>query len=193
MGLIERIIEYAERHPVFSSKDLRECLNVDKNTLNVILSYLVKRGSIIRLFRGRYTVHRDIEFIAPYIYFPSYISLFYALHMHGILEQVPRAIHIVTTRRPQRKELEMLNEILVYSRIKPKLFFGYTRKRLNNHTSLVATPEKALLDTIYFYGPQVLDAGALHLEELNKKRLIYYACFFPRRVKKTISDLYAPS
>ena len=189
MGLVKKILDYALRHPVFTVEDLRTYLDVDRNTLSVILNYMVRKGKINRIFRGKYTVYRDPEFLAPYIYYPSYISIFYALHLYGVIEQVPRAIHVVTTRRPVSKELILFDETIVFFRIKPELFFGYQRRNIGSHTTLVATPEKALLDAIYFYGPSILEVGTIHLEELDPQRLLYYSKFFPKRIRKLIKRI----
>lgn len=186
MGLIRSIIEYANRHPVVRVKLLCEYLGVDRDRLYPLLNYLVKRGILIRIKGGLYTIYRDPEKVSSYILQPSYISLFYALHEQGFMEQVPRAIHIVTTRRIIKKELEFFGELIVFYRIKPLLFYGYRRVLKDKVAVLMAYPEKALLDVMYFYGVKVLRIGTIHIEEMNKDRLYLYSKQYPKTIQKTI-------
>lgn len=76
---------------------------------------------------------------------PSYISLQTALYLHGMIDQIPSVIYVVSLAKTQR----IVTSISVYSvhHISPELFDGFETR--GDETKL-ATPEKALFDMAYF-------------------------------------------
>lgn len=96
--------------------------------------------------------------IANFIYQPSYISLESALSNYGILSQFTYTVTSVTTKKT--KKLVVEDKEYTYSQIKTELFWGYEKR--NNF--LIALPEKALLDSLYFLSKGIID---LSLEELD--------------------------
>lgn len=96
--------------------------------------------------------------IANFIYQPSYISLESALSNYGILSQFTYTVTSVTTKKT--KKLVVEDKEYTYSQIKNELFWGYEKR--NNF--LIALPEKALLDSLYFLSKGIID---LSLEELD--------------------------
>jgi predicted transcriptional regulator of viral defense system len=80
------------------------------------------------------------EITAPY---PSYVSHVSALYTHGVIDQVPSDIHVVSTAAPRR--LESSRGAFRLHRMPVELFGGFSTVR---GVSL-ATPEKALFDWAY--------------------------------------------
>ena len=120
------------------------------------LSRWVKRGLISRLRKGLYALNGDDrkislsrQFIANQLYFPSYVSNEYALSFYGL---IPERVADVTSVTP-RKTAAFSNEFgtFVYQHVKKDCFNGYTRiKEENGFNFLIAVPEKAVVDFMYF-------------------------------------------
>lgn len=105
--------------------------------------------------------------LANNLYPPSYISLESALNYYGILIQVPQTIYSITTRKT--KSITFKNKEFNYFHITKNYFFDYIKEK----NFLIATPEKALIDTIFFtaLGKSKTDLSELHFNDINKKRL----------------------
>lgn len=118
-------------------------------------------------------------FIANELYFPSYISCEYALYFYGLIPEKVEDIISVTPRKT--RVFKNSFGIFRYYHIKPSLFSGF-RKVLdkNNLPFLIATPEKAVFDFIYFNLRILKDKGKdvfeysyrfQNLEDLNIEKL----------------------
>lgn len=182
-ALLARVASY----PVFDDEVLRTQGKV-KASLHLQLSRLASKGKIIRLKRGLYTLPENnrktlfsLRWLANNLYSPSYLSLEYVL---GFYDLIPERVFSITS--VTRNKTQTFNNLLgrfVYKHLKKELFFGFEevddehRKKI-----LMATPEKALLDTIYLNPhwqstPDFLEKNIRlqNIESLNKKRLREYA------------------
>ena len=132
---------------LFNGKTLKDIFEIEKNvTFFAVLKKLVDNKILIKIERGRYLLNnKDIKTfnIANLLYSPSYISFETALNFHGMLSQFPYEITSATAKKSMHKKVNDIS--YSYSHLKNDLFFGYVKK--NN--SLIAEPEKALLDQIY--------------------------------------------
>ena len=81
--------------------------------------------------------------IARALYSPAYVSLEWALHEHGLIPDVVFAVTLVSPRG-KRRFVTPAGEF-IYHKIKQKLFCGF------DPDSLLATPEKALVDYFYLF------------------------------------------
>ncbi|WP_176231845.1 type IV toxin-antitoxin system AbiEi family antitoxin domain-containing protein [Candidatus Hakubella thermalkaliphila] len=117
--------------------------------------------------------------IANKLYQPSYISLEYALSYHHL---IPETVYTITsaTTKPTR-EFEALDKIYHYYKIKREAFLGYEPKKIDGVTVLIAEPEKALVDYLYFVS---LKKKALNerltTKNLNRRKVLEYAEAFKR-------------
>jgi len=95
------------------------------------------------------------------------VSMHSALYLIGLIDQVPSIVEAVTTKRPA-----WLRDLGIrYRKISGKLFFGYERLARANSYVFVATPEKAVLDTVYFGGsPDPSVSDQLDKEKSSKSR-----------------------
>ena len=153
----------------------------NKNTLYKISQKLENKKVLKRLAPGLFlfTESSVSEFeIANFVYQPSYVSLETALSFYGILSQFPYTLTSVTTRKSKKVLIE--EKEYTYSKMDLSLFWGYERK----NDMLIASPEKAFLDTIYFASKGIsrINLADLDLSVLNKVALITLA-------KKFNSDL----
>ena len=126
----------------------------DPASLQVQISRWHKAGKIIQLKKGIYLLaepYRKVEVYEPYIAAvlkrPSYISLEKALEYHNLIPEAVSVYTSVTTKRGSRFESEA--GIFDYRHIQESLFWGYASHTVNQQTSFIAVPEKALLDFFY--------------------------------------------
>jgi predicted transcriptional regulator of viral defense system len=157
----------------------------DHVPLKVQISRWVKAGKLLQLKRGFYLLaepYRKIDiyepFIASMLKKPSYISLEKALEYHGLIPEAVPVYTCVTTKR-QAKFVTPAG-IFAYRHIKNSLFWGYRSNTLRKQTGFVASPEKALLDLIYFNGMNISQKylSSLRLqntEKIDPEALLDYA------------------
>ena len=126
----------------------------DPASLHVQISRWHKAGKIIQLKKRIYLLaepYRKVEVYEPYIAAvlkrPSYISLEKALEYHNLIPEAVSVYTSVTTKRGARFESEA--GIFDYRHIQESLFWGYASHTVNQQTSFIAVPEKALLDFFY--------------------------------------------
>ena len=118
--------------------------------------------------------------IANRLYEPSYISFEFALSYYHL---IPEAAYVVTsaTSRPTRV-FAALGRTFEYHRLKGSVFTGYEPVKIGTETIFIATPEKALADTLYFVDLKKKRlSDRLELRTLNRKRLESYVGVFKRR------------
>lgn len=171
--------------PYFTTADLEKVLGLEKESLLVTLTRLVKSGVLIRLRKNVYTVFSEApetEKVANQLYFPSYLSFESALSRHGILSQIPYTLTFATTR--PSKKMMLGNVEVEFSHIKPHLFFGYTQAGNIN----IADPEKALLDQLYLVsrGSRRVSIEELDLSGINKEKLETYSRKFPNYLNQLL-------
>jgi len=134
--------------PVFTTADASLSLGLRRPAATKALSRLARAGLVLPLRRALWSLESDIDplrlpeaLTSPH---PAYVSLQTALHLHGMITQVPQVVfvaslaptHTVTTR------------VGVFSihRLSPWFFGGF--ETMPDGIRL-ATAEKALLDTLY--------------------------------------------
>ncbi|HZK03086.1 MAG TPA: hypothetical protein VFC94_01620 [Bacteroidaceae bacterium] len=112
-------------------------------------------GKLIRLKKGQYVVSPEVsgellsvELIANHLYGPSYVSMESALRYYGLIPEKVVAVRSATTNRSKKFENEI--GVFQYMSVNEDYYsIGISQKRVNNkYTFLIASPEKALCDTI---------------------------------------------
>ena len=133
--------------PLVTTRDAAVRLGLSASAASHVLRRLADAGVVLAVRRGLWALELNVDpmqlavwVTAPY---PSYVSLWSALHAHGMLAQIPRETHVVSVGRPQRIETTL--GILVVHRVAPEVFGGY---EINNDVPL-ATPAKAIFDLAY--------------------------------------------
>jgi len=129
--------------PSFTASNLRALSGWAPQRVANAISSMVRKGILVRLVRGRYCIASETEgaglSIAASAAAPAYVSFWTALAFHGLTEQQPSAIQLVSTR--QAKPFRVGGRAVEVTRFKPSRFFGYD-------ASGMATAEKALLDSL---------------------------------------------
>jgi predicted transcriptional regulator of viral defense system len=104
--------------------------------------------------------------MANRLYEPSYISFDAALSFHGIIPETIYAVTSATTKAT--REFEADNIRFVYHKLKKEVYTGYRAIKHSDNTILMAEPEKALADYLYFVA---LKKRGLHYERLDLKKI----------------------
>lgn len=172
----------------FSFADLAKFYPGAREDLKVALNRLTAQGKLSRLLKGYYTLdltQMDWEHFACELLQPSYISLEYALHHHGIIDQVPAGITLATTKKG--RQIELPNQILEYSHLNPKLYFGY---RIQGNC-LMAEKEKALLDLLFLISlkKRHLSLESLDLNKIDRKLFHQWLKKFPNYTQRLAEKL----
>lgn len=171
------------------------------------LSAMEHAGEVVRLKRGLYVVDGSILGFPPsapicsnHIYGPSYVSLQWALSFYGL---IPERVHTLTAITLKRsRDFENKLGYFTYKQVPEDYYpIGITSAASDGATFLIATPEKALCDTILndLYVPN-LSVIALHryleedirfdMDELGKMDInILQACAECGRKTSTINNL----
>lgn len=164
----------------FTTQDLQNALGFKSfNSRNVALHRFLKKGWLVSLGRGIYSnsLQPPQKFeAATALVCPSYVSFESALNHYGILSQIPQIITMATTKKS--REISLLDQTIKYIHLKPDLFWGY----LKIGETLMAEPEKALLDTLYLKskGLTGLTLDELDLGTIDQKKLQGFARAFPK-------------
>lgn len=167
---------------VFSPFDVQKHFSISSSACSKFLSRNTQKGYLVKLKNGLYQFPQDNlaeEFIANKVYRPSYVSLEYALSFYGI---IPETVYEVTstTTKPSR-EFIINNISYSYHKIKKQAFTGYVGKRQASVEYLIAEPEKALVDWLYF-----VDLGRrkiqdrLEVRDLSLDKMFKYGNLFGR-------------
>lgn len=137
---------------IFSLQDIRK--NIPDFSYRQIDRW-EKKEYIQKVKQGFY-VFADQEittsflFLAAHrIYSPSYISLEKALNFYGLIPEETFQITSVSTKKTTEFETSIGN--FRYRHISPRLFWGYRFTSFEQQKILMADPEKALLDFLFFH------------------------------------------
>ena len=165
---------------LFSPQDLRHLLGASELSVRFLLTRATKRGDVLKLRRELYTLPdrpaSELE-VANQLYRPSYVSFEYALAYHHLIPESVYEVTSATTRTSRR--FEALGKGFTYRRIKPAMFTGYRPERVGGRVVLIAEPEKALVDCLYFASlgrltlPERLDSSQLRLDRLRAWAALY--------------------
>lgn len=143
-------------YPLFTVHDMRLIFPRENiHTTNTQLSQWAKQNKIVKLKNGLYAISSDYakeplapQVIAAKLYAPSYISLQYALSLYGIIPDAVFEITSVTTKSTRFFKTPFGN--FRYRKIKTACFFGFYPIQHGKLIAYMATPEKTLVDFLYF-------------------------------------------
>ena len=135
--------------PVFTTADASVTLKQSLGAASKTLQRLRAAGLVWSIRKGLWTVHDDLSpFVLPEHLTspqPSYVSLQTALHLHGMIDQIPSVVYAVSLARTQR--IQTSRGAFSIHRIGPSFFGGFDVSPQSG--AKIATPEKALLDVFY--------------------------------------------
>ena len=140
---------------IISVDDIETTLEVPPNTAREIAFRLTEKGWLDRLFPGTYliiplaageeAVYTTHEYlIAAHVVEPMYIGYYSALSHHGLTEQVPRTVYVVTPTRAQSREIHGVPYRV--TTITEQKFFGLEPTSVEGTTVQVSDLEKTLVE-----------------------------------------------
>ncbi|EMA14839.1 type IV toxin-antitoxin system AbiEi family antitoxin domain-containing protein [Haloarcula marismortui] len=142
-------------HQIISVDDIETTLEIPPNTAREITSRLTEKGWLDRLFPGTYliipltageegvyTTHEYL--IAAHVAAPMYIGYYSALSHHGLTDQVPRTVYVVTPTRAQSREIHGVPYRV--TTVTERKFFGFEPTSIDGTTVQVSDLEKTLVD-----------------------------------------------
>jgi predicted transcriptional regulator of viral defense system len=155
-------------HPIFTTFELATISGKSLSTVTQALNYLESQGVIFKIYRGVWG-EMGSDRISPYTIVPfllpsnrAYVSFISALHLYGIIEQIPQVITVAATSHT--KIIKTSISTYAIHRIAPWFFDGFTwYKGTENY--LIAEPEKALVDSLYLSARKKKQFG--HFPELH--------------------------
>lgn len=199
--LIQKLAESGDR--IFTTDRARELapeVGLKQEYLWEALYHLHKNRWIISLRRGLYALSSSVPGVTPAHEFeiamalvdPAAISHWSALHYHGLTEQVPHRVFVLTTpeasiprtRGEKAKEAQkgytVAGTIYQFIQIKPERFFGVEKVWIGEARVAITDPERTLIDGLMmpmYCGdfPEVLHAFEVRMKALDLDRIIEYA------------------
>lgn len=168
---------------IFTPEEFKRIFGVSFTKAKYFLETYAKKGFFTRLKRGIYAMKNQMpseEEIANAMYRPSYISFEYALARYGIIPEMVYTLTSVTTKPTRR--FSTLGKEFEYLTVKKIAFSGYSLVKEENRSFLIAEPEKALADYLYFVslGKKALP-DRMNLRKLRREKILSYAELFRRK------------
>jgi len=138
--------------PVFTTREAAMLSGSSLSNASKMLRTLEGKGLVLKVAYGIWAEAGN-EKLSPYSIIPlllpknrAYVSFISALHLHGIIEQIPQEITLASI--VHTKKINTRLGIFSIHRISPPLFDGFDWYG-GEGSFLIAEPEKALFDSIY--------------------------------------------
>lgn len=138
---------------VFTTRDFAAAGNLTLSAASKRLERLVQRRFLTRVTRGVWANEGHPYFqplaCVPYLLGKEqgYVSFLTALHLHGVISQIPKSIQVATTGRG--RILDSPVGQFEFLKMKPEFMRNGVEWSGNWQPFLLATREKALLDVLY--------------------------------------------
>ncbi|MBI2941895.1 MAG: type IV toxin-antitoxin system AbiEi family antitoxin domain-containing protein [Chloroflexi bacterium] len=132
--------------PVLRTREVAARLQMSDSTANSLLKRLERAGLATQIRHGLWTVVAvdplalPEHLTAPY---PSYVSFETALFQHAMIQQIPPRVTVASVGKPRTVKTAL--GTFVIRQISARLFGGFE----DRDGARIATPEKALFDTVY--------------------------------------------
>jgi len=137
---------------IFTTGQLSTISGRSLSAVTQSLNSLTNDGIISKIYRGIWAREGAGAIgsydIIPYL-FPkhrAYVSFISALHLHGIIEQIPQVTTLASTAHGRIISTKV--GVFRVHRINPSFFAGFDWYK-ENGSFLIAEPEKALVDSLY--------------------------------------------
>lgn len=186
----------------FTSQVFTRIFRSSPTATKYFLETQTQNGLLVRLKKRIYALKTDLpseEEIANVLYQPSYISFEYAMAYYNILPEMTYTITSATTKPTRLFTTEKI--AYSYRTIKDSAYTGYSLIKKESHSFLLAEPEKALVDYLYFVSLRKIglnDRLLIRLKKLNyyktdglrKDKIIAYAKLFAnKQLEKMIGQI----
>ena len=151
--------------PVVTSAEASAVWRMDPPGASKTLSRLAASNLVQKVRQGIWaigSVGPDAFEVAPVLTrpYPNYVSMYSALFRHGMIDQIPRTIDLMSLGRPMKLDTS-IGTFNVH-RIHQESFGGFTGQ--DTIRSGLATAEKSLVDTVMVLGVR---SGIVALPEIE--------------------------
>lgn len=147
---ILKAIEQLDRL-IFTTREVAALAEISLSSASQRLERLAQKKLIGRIKHGLWGKIYDKRF-SPLLVVPfllpgqqCYVSFISALHMHGIISQIPQVVTVASTAHS--KNIATTVGTFRIFQLAPSFFDGFEWSA--NGAYLIATPEKALIDCLY--------------------------------------------
>ena len=139
-------------YPYFKTEFLRQLFpSVSPSQLALQLVRWCSSGKLLSLRRGLYaypTTDKALPALSNEIVSPSYLSGVWALSHYGMIPEAVWEYTAACKTTPRKQVWETPMGRFTYRQV--KAFLGFERQTIHGQPTLIATPEKALLDLWYW-------------------------------------------
>jgi len=161
------------KRPVFTTAEVASCGAGSLSNVTQALSHLAKKGVVVKIARGIWGLEIGRDKLSPYLVIPFllarhrvYVSFISALHLHGIIGQIPQIITLASTGHTRTIRTKLAT--FYVHRIAPSFFKGFDWYK-GSGNFLIAEPEKAFVDCLYLSARKKRQFGyfpELHFSQL---------------------------
>ncbi len=140
------------KRPIFTTSEVSLISGKSLSATVQALNVLEQQGLIFKVYRGVWAEvgSKDISpyKVVPYLFLKQrvYVSFISALHLHGMIEQIPQVVTIASTGHT--KVIHTNLGVFSLHRIAADFFSGFNWYQ-DRGDFLIAEPEKALVDSLY--------------------------------------------
>lgn len=170
-------IKFLNQEIIFTTNGYARFNNLELSAASKQLNRLYKKHVIEKVTRGIWA-NINHPYYNPLVVVPyllgkeqGYISFLTALHYHGVISQIPLKIQIATTGH--LRELRSSTGHYEFIHLAPHMMKEGIKWSDSKSNYLIASPEKALIDTLYIStrkGKKFSSLPELDLENLNIKQ-----------------------
>ena len=189
--------KYLQQEFIFTTNSYARSNGLELSAAAKQLNRLYKKHSIEKITRGIWA-NVNHPYFSPLAAVPyllgkeqGYISFLTALHFYGIISQIPSKIQIATTGH--HRKLKSSIGFFEFIHLTPYMMREDVKWSNSKSKYLIASPEKALLDTLYIStrkGKRFSSLPELDLENLNMKRFKYLKNNIKSKEIKTAIEEY---
>ena len=137
---------------IFTTHELSLASGKSPSAVTQSLNNLARDGAVVKIYRGVWA-QEEAGALSPYAaiqyLFPghrAYVSFISALHLHGIIEQIPQVTTLASTGHA--RAIRTAVGVFHAHRITPSFFDGFGWYK-GSGSFLIAEPEKAFVDSLY--------------------------------------------
>ena len=137
--------------PVFSVRELSAVSGKSPSNVSQGLAFLRRQGLAVKVAHGVWAAGGAMP--SPYAVIAhilpkqrAYVSFISALHLHGIIEQIPQVITLASVAHSV--EIKTAAGVFAVHHLAPSFFSGFGWRE-GAGSFLLAEPEKALVDCLY--------------------------------------------